>query len=109
MRCRNDIIRIICGDTVTVLFSFRAIDPSAIASFSFSSAEAELQKECPYSEEFEAYVLELTPEETEALEEMQTSYDITIKLTSGHIYTMAYENCLVVLPKTNQVNWEEQQ
>lgn len=106
MQC-GDVIKIIQGDTVCVEFAFSGLDYSAVDKFIFSSNELEIEKECEYIPEEDIYLLSLDPSETETLSSGTTNYDITIKLLSGSIYTVVYEQSLVVLQKNNRITEEE--
>ena len=96
-------IEIIQGDTIEKNVVISGVDNSDIEKVYFTSEKLNIEKELPFDDVSEKWLLRLESSETKDYEETTTDFDITVKFVDSDILTGIYRGLLKVLPKTNKV------
>lgn len=98
-------IKIIQGDSYRREITVEGISIDLIEGVYFSSAELGVCKKCFKSDNM--FILEFNGEETKNYKCVNTSYDLTIKLSGNNVKTICYNASLIILKKENMVTCYE--
>lgn len=96
-------IDIIKGDTIEKNIIISGINNEDIEKVYLSSKEINIDKELTYDSNTEKWVFRLESNETKDLKEINTDFDITMKLVSSDVLTLVYRGVIQVYPKINKV------
>lgn len=96
---------IIKGDTYEKRITLTNIDNNTIEGVYVSSEGLSISQKTTYDNVNSCYVFRLDTTDTNVLETMSTTYDITLKLTNDEVYTLLHKGLVKVLPKVNEVDY----
>lgn len=96
-------IVVVQGDSYQKNLIVEDIDPITIDAIYISSRDLKISKQLVYDGDTHKYVFTLSPQETENLQSMSTTFDITIYFADGNVKTISYKARIEVLPKINKV------
>lgn len=105
--CKCKDIIIFAGDVLEVYFDLPGIDTQAVKTLWFSSKDAGLCVECPFSEFRNAYCLRLASDVTSMILPRIASYDLTAEFIDGNQITVVSEGMFVILKRRNEMTEEE--